>query len=161
MFDATEAFVRVYCNLLLVKKMPHIIISVILQMYSISHKYSLEWYSLSKRFRVVNGVHQSAILSPILFCVYFYVLLNNLDSSEIGCHIGSFFVGALAYAGILVLLAPSANAMRSMLHTCDVYATQYNVLFNANNNKPSEYTVDFTTLMRTEGVVITPPRLLL
>ena len=31
----------------------------------------------------------------------------------------------------IVLLAPSANAMRSMLHTCDLYATQYNVLFNA------------------------------
>jgi len=76
--------------------------------------------------------------------VYFDILLNNLDSSRIGCHIGSFFVGALAYADNLVLLTPSANAMRSMLHTCDLYATQYNVLFNANKSKgicchPSSY----------------------
>ena len=84
---------------------------------------------------MVNGVRQGAILSPILFCVYFDVLLNNLDSSGIGCHIGSFFVGALAYADDLVLLAPSANAMRSMLHACDLYATEYNVLFNANKSK--------------------------
>jgi len=67
--------------------------------------------------------------------VYFYVLLNFLDSSRIGCHIGSFFIGALAYADDLVLLAPSANAIRSMLHTCNLYATQHNVQFNANKSK--------------------------
>ena len=52
-----------------------------------------------------------------------------------GCHIGSHFVGALAYADDLVLLAPSANAMRRMLQVCDDYAAQYNVLFNATKSK--------------------------
>jgi len=41
--------------------------------------------TLSKRFHVVNGVRQGAILIPILFCVYFDILLDNLDSSGIGC----------------------------------------------------------------------------
>ena len=41
----------------------------------------------------------------------------------------------MSYADDLVLLAPSANAMRSMLHVCDIYAAQYNVLFNANKSK--------------------------
>jgi hypothetical protein len=41
------------------------------------------------------------------------------------------FVGAFAYADNLVLLAPSASAMRSMLNICDDYATQYDVVFNA------------------------------
>ena len=87
--------------------------------------------SFSKRFRVSNGVRQGAILSPILFCVYFDVLLGKLRSNGDGCYIGLFFAGALAYADDLVLLAPSASAMRSMLNICDVYAVQYNVLFNA------------------------------
>jgi hypothetical protein len=139
MLDATKAFDRVeYCKLvrlLLVKKLPPIIIRALLQMY-LSYFAQVAWSgTISKRFRVTNGVRQGAILSSILFCVYFDVLLNNLESSGIGCHIGSFFVGALAYADDLVLLAPSANAMRSMLHTCDIYAAEYNVLFNANKSK--------------------------
>jgi len=89
--------------------------------------------TLSKRFHVVNGVRQGAIQGPILFCVYFDILLYNLDSSGIGCHNGSFFVGALAYADDLVLLAPSANSMRSMLHISDMYAAQYNVLSRASS----------------------------
>ena len=48
-----------------------------------------------------------------------------------GCHIGLLFVGALAYADDLVLIAPSASAMRHMLQVCDDYAAQYNILFNA------------------------------
>jgi Reverse transcriptase (RNA-dependent DNA polymerase) len=75
------------------------------------------------------------MISPILFCVYFDVLLGNLRYRGIGCHIGLLLTGALAYADDLVLLAPSANAMRSMLHVCDVYAAQYNVLFNAKKSK--------------------------
>jgi hypothetical protein len=139
LLDATKAFDRVeYCKLvrlLLIKNLPPIVIRFMLQMY-LFHFTQIAWNGiLSKRFRVSNGVRQGAILSPILFCVYFDVLLDNLSLSGIGCHIGLFFVGALAYADDLVLLAPSANAMRSMLHVCDVYATQYNVLFNAKKSK--------------------------
>jgi len=39
------------------------------------------------------------------------------------------------YADNLVLLAPSVNAMRSMSHACDIYATQYYILLNANKSK--------------------------
>ena len=41
------------------------------------------------------------------------------------------FVGALAYADDLVLLAPSATAMRRLLSVCDSFASEYNMLFNA------------------------------
>jgi len=89
----------------------------------------------SSSFRVLNGVRQGAILSPVLFCVYFDTLLSNLNAAGKGCHIGSFFVGALAYADDLVLLAPSANAMRCMLRICDEYAAQFKVVFNASKSK--------------------------
>jgi Reverse transcriptase (RNA-dependent DNA polymerase) len=80
---------------------------------------------------VLNGVHQGLIISLVLFCVYFDVLLRNMSSTGIGL----FFVVALAYADDLVLLAPSANVTRSMLHVCDIFAAQYNVLFNAIKSK--------------------------
>ena len=84
---------------------------------------------------MLNGVRQGAILSPVLFCVYFDTLLTSLCNTGIGCHVGSFFVGALAYADDLVLLAPSANAMRRMLLICEDYAAQFNVVFNASKSK--------------------------
>jgi hypothetical protein len=62
-------------------------------------------------------------------------LLTSLSKAGLGCHVGSFFVGALAYADNVVLLAPSASAMRRMLLICDDYAAQFNVVFNASKSK--------------------------
>jgi len=84
---------------------------------------------------VLNGVRQGAILSPVLFCVYCDTLLISLSQAGTGCHFGSFFVGALAYADDLVLLAPRANALRHKLRLCDDYVAQFNVVFNANKSK--------------------------
>jgi len=41
----------------------------------------------------------------------------------------------LAYADDIVLLAPSANAMRRMLSTCNDYGAEYSVVFNALQSK--------------------------
>jgi len=77
----------------------------------------------------VNGVKHGGIVSPIMFCVYFDKLLLSLAESGVGCYIGRFFVGALAYADHIVLLAPTVNAMRKML------ASDYNAIFNASKSK--------------------------
>jgi len=89
----------------------------------------------SNSSHVLNAVCQGAILSPVLFCVYFDTLLSNLNAARIGIHISSFFVGALAYADDLVLLAPSVNTMHCMLQICDEYAAQFKVVFNASKFK--------------------------
>jgi hypothetical protein len=90
----------------------------------LSHFTMVAWNGThSNSFRVISGVRQGAILSPVSFCVYFYVLLNELSATGIGCHIGLFFVGAFANADDLglVVLAPSANATRGMLQIYDAY----------------------------------------
>ena len=48
-------------------------------------------------------------------------LLIKLTKSGMGCFFGPFFVGALAYADDLALLAPTATAMRKLLSICDDY----------------------------------------
>jgi len=82
----------------------------------------------SEHFAVRNGVKQGGILTPVLFCIYFDGLLNELSTAGIGCFMGSFLVGALAYADDLVLLAPTLHAMRLMLSVCDKYASEYDVV---------------------------------
>jgi len=48
---------------------------------------------------------------PIIVCY----LCRYMLYGTVGCYVGNFFVGALAYADDIVLLAPSASAMRRML----------------------------------------------
>jgi len=75
------------------------------------------------------------VLSPILFCLYIDELLVALSRAGVGCFMGSNFVGALAYADDIVLLAPSASALRMMPVICDNYAKDYSISFNASKSK--------------------------
>ena len=52
---------------------------------------------------------------PSFFCIYLDELLDKLAEAGVGCYIGNIFVGALAYTDDIVLLAPTARAMRPML----------------------------------------------
>ena len=90
---------------------------------------------MSDYFLAVNGVKQGGVLSPVLFCVYIDGLLVALSKAGVGCFIGSNFVGALAYADDVVLLAPTATALRRMLSICDCYASEYCISFNAIKSK--------------------------
>jgi len=62
----------------------------------------------SSMFRVMNGVKQGGVASPVMFCVYIDELLSGLRDK--GCLFGKFFVGAIAYADDIVLLAPIVPA---------------------------------------------------
>ena len=58
-----------------------------------------------------------------------------LSDSNVGCYWGGHFAGAVCYADDIVLLAPSASALRRMLSICDSFATSHGLLFNADKNQ--------------------------
>lgn len=139
MLDATKAFDRVeYCKLirlLINKQLPAIIIRFLLNIY-LCQATRISWNGCNSHcIKVLNGVRQGAVLSPVLFCIYFDELIHELEKSKFGCHIGFLYAGVLAYADDLVLLAPSANATRKMLAICDAFGERYSVTFNANKSK--------------------------
>ena len=68
----------------------------------------------SPQFTVMNGVKQGEVLSPILFAIYTDGLLKHLENTEVGCHMGCRFTGALAYADDITLLAPCKSALSIM-----------------------------------------------
>jgi hypothetical protein len=74
-------------------------------------------------------------VSPILFCIYIDDLLLNLSCSEVGCYIGLNFVGAIAYADDILLISRTPSGMRKLLHICDCYAQNYDIVFNADKSK--------------------------
>ena len=55
--------------------------------------------------------------------------------SKVGCYLGMNFVGALAYADDIIILAPSPSAMRILLQICDSYAAEYDINFNSDKPK--------------------------
>ena len=63
--------------------------------------------------------------------VYFDELITRLQSSGLGCNIGDNYFGALSYADDLTLLSPSVNALTKMITICEIFATEYSVMFNA------------------------------
>jgi len=94
------------------------------------------WTGLvSDYFPLSNGVKQGGVISPILFCVYIDDLLLRLSSSGVSCYLGLNFVGALAYADDIVLLAPTLSAMRILLQICDSYVAEYDINFNPDKSK--------------------------
>ena len=131
MLDATKAFDRVeYCKLirsLLAKRLPVIIVRFLLNMY-LFQATRVAWnvYN-SQGITVIIEVRQGAVLSPVLFCFHFDEVINELRTARYGCYIGFCFVGVLAYADDLVLLAPSANATRQMLKIYDEFGERYSL----------------------------------
>ena len=78
-----------------------------------------------------NGVRQGSVLSPFLFAVYLDGLLVELSKSAVGCHWGSSFAGVFSYADDVVLLAPCASALRTMLNICSSFAVSHKLEFNS------------------------------
>ena len=96
---------------------------------------SVKWNDkLSKSFKVSNGVKQGGVLSPVLFCLYLDVLLNKLYNTGVGCYLGPYFCGALAYADDVILLTPTVCGAKSMLNVWSKFSSDYNVKFNASKS---------------------------
>ena len=92
----------------------------------------------SRPFVVGNGVKQGGVISPIMFCIHIDCLLGALQNSGSGCYIGRMFLGALAYADDIVLLAglaPTPGAMRAMLAISDSYSDDLHIVFNTKKSK--------------------------
>ena len=137
--DATKAFDRLhYCKMfraLIERQLPASILRVLINFYT-GNYVRISWCGLlSDYFLAVNGVKQGGVLSPVLYCLYIDGLLQRLSRAGVGCVIGNNYVGVLAYADDIVLLAPTASALRTMLAVCDRYANEYTILFNANKTK--------------------------
>jgi len=136
---ASKAFDRVrYCKLfrlLVSRQVPALIVRVLINFY-VGNFVRVQWCGIvPDYFLACNGVKQGGVWSPILFCLYIDGLLVALSRAGVGCFVGSNFVSALVYADDIVLLAPSASALRMMLEICDNYAKEYSVSFYASKSK--------------------------
>ena len=61
-------------------------------------------------------------------------MYQGLKNTEVGCHMGSRFVGALAYADDITLLAPCKSALSILIRVCENYAAEYDIMFNGDKS---------------------------
>ena len=148
--DAFKAFGRLYhielFRLLSECAVCPLILRLLFNMYR-KERIQVRWgNSLSDMFRMSNGVKQGAVLSPVLFTAYFDKLFERLRASGIGCHVGKMYAGAFGYADDVVLLAPLPDALREMVSICEIYATEYHLLFNPSKSKVMYFNISHTNL---------------
>ena len=67
--------------------------------------------------------------------MYIDGLLQRLcEAKKVGCWIGNVYVGALADADDVTLLAPGHRAMRLQLQICEEYGREFRIVFNAERS---------------------------
>ena len=91
--------------------------------------------SFSEEWKIGNGVRQGGVLSGILFNIYIDSLLDKVSSTSIGCKLGIINSNIIAYADDIVLLAPSANALRSLMKIASSCASELHLSFNYEKTK--------------------------
>ena len=128
LLDATKAFDRVkfdkFFEIMIARNIPPCAIRLVFDMYN-RQKVRTVWNGqYSSSFSTSNGVRQGGVLSPILFTLYIDVLLERLESSGVGCHIGHEYLGSLCSADDLALLAPTVFSLRRMLKICGEFSVE-------------------------------------
>ena len=137
--DASKAFDKIHFGklfLLLVKrKIPSEVLRLLLFMHE-KQSVTTQWNNCkSDSFGVSNGVRQGAVLSTLLFTVYMDELILRLKTKGIGCYIGIFYAGCIAYADDLTLLCPSVSGLQNMLAICEKFGCEYSVSYNAKKTQ--------------------------
>ena len=141
--DASKAFDRVNHHKLFTKLItrsaPKWIVRLLCQWYC-NQCICVRWESvISDFFPVNNGVRQGGILSPLLFNMYMDELSVCLHKLPIGCCSGDIVVNHLMYADDIVLLAPSAKGMQTIIETTYAYGNTYDIVFNITKSQVMFY----------------------
>jgi hypothetical protein len=114
------------------KGMPPIIVRVLMHIYEEQYAWVRWGRARSSRFPISNGTRQGSIASPDLWSVYLDPLLKQLRRLGVGCHVGNMFMGVMAYADDLILLAPNRATAAQMLGVCEAWARDNNVMFSTD-----------------------------
>ena len=136
--DMTKAFDLVVHSKLLLKlldaHMPPIVVRLLMVMF-LTQFANVRWCgAVSEIFPLGNGCKQGAVLSAIAYCVYVNGLFEELSHNKSGCRVGRNFLGLLGYSDDNFLLAPSREALQSMLLICEWYALRHGLKFSTDSN---------------------------
>ena len=79
----------------------------------------------SRPYSIGQGVKQGGILSPTLYKLYIYNLLESLRGAGMGLHIGPVYVGTPACADDVLLLSNNPPELQGMLDVSAAYSDEH------------------------------------
>ena len=137
--DATKAFDRInhwtLFRKLIYRGIPTFIARILHYWYS-KQLFFVRWASaVSNPFNVSNGVRQGSIISPKLSAVYVDDLSTKIQSARAGCYLVNTVINHLFYADDLVLICPSAKALRKLIGICEHYGNDHDILFHTTKTE--------------------------
>ena len=137
--DISKAFDSVNHKLLIEKLIdsgvPVMIVNIIKFWYSnqiVKVRYE---NACSKEWKLCNGVRQGGVLSGIFFNIYIDSLIRNIESTYVGCRLGSLMANVLAYADDITLLAPSCTGLQMLINKAKEEAQKIDLVFNEKKSK--------------------------
>jgi len=74
------------------------------------------------------------IVTCLVQHIYIDVLINQLQSTTLGCFVGNVYIGCIAYADEIILLSSSVCMLQKMLIECVKCGTEVDKIFNARKS---------------------------
>ena len=75
---------------------------------------------MSHFYELKAAVRQGGVLSPTLFGIYIDGLVKLVDKTNTGCKIGVLCTAIFLYADDIILIAPSIQALQSLIRLCEL-----------------------------------------
>ena len=81
-----------------------------------------------------SGVRQGGVLSPFLFAISIDDLVKLIKTANIGCKTGGGCTSIFLYVDDTILLAPSAQALQSLVNICELEQKLLDMAINASKS---------------------------
>ena len=94
---------------------------------------------------------------PSFWAVYGDPMIKNMQKLGVGAHVADIFMGVVYYAGDVVLIAPSHQAMEQMLQVVEKFAADSNVQFSTDSNPAQSKSKCILVVGRMPGMVKAVP----
>ena len=112
--------------------LPEIAVKLLLYSYRRQKLWICWGSSCSEQFEVTNAVGQGKVASPSFWKLYILPLIQDLRRRNIGCNIGSLFLGSSIFADDLILMSPNRRGSSIMISDCESWGKKFKVTFSTD-----------------------------
>lgn len=91
--------------------------------------------SLSKEVKLLSGIKQGGVLSPLLFSLYIDCVLGHLESSGLGCYVNKVCMNSFLYADDLIVLSISVSDLQLLIDCCASVFSKLDLQINSSKSQ--------------------------